>query len=335
MAKLKDWNPEYSLYVREVSILFKRSPGIMPPPKDFVKELPDTLASILSRISSSSTRLSKMAFNTDQHTVHSFKKAFARAQHQHRDQRPGTGTTDETTGTLLSLSFPTVICLTVGPYNEFIVQHCPNIRHISDVPHSVWGGNIGHAREHIMNLIEEARKIENLESFVIREALTEELMNALYSSIPRIKTLAILRHSILYMSFEDFVSTHLSRFRHLRILSIPDVSHLDVGYSPPQWGGFSPRPDADEIRKRIDEGKQARERVARAIFEACPLLKELWFEDRIRASVKAKGGTGVGDVEKAVNSNTRTRELAFSKGRNDCDCEPPTFMFLSMCADFS
>ncbi|KAF5353143.1 hypothetical protein D9758_008773 [Tetrapyrgos nigripes] len=259
----------FSQLFSEVSILFKRGTGIIPPPKDFVEELPDTLASILSRISSSSSRLSKMKFNVERAQVHLFKDAFA------RHGQPSIAST--------GLLFPTVTRLAVGPYNEFIVQHCPNIRHLSDVPYNVWHGQIGDVRVHVMNLIEEAQKIENLESFVVRETLTGDLMNALYSSIPRIKTLAILRHCIFHMSFEDFVSIHLSRFHHLRMLCIPDVSNLGVGYNPPRWGLVKYRPDADEILKRMnEEGQQARERVARAIFDTCPWLKELWFEDCVR-----------------------------------------------------
>ncbi|KAF5320029.1 hypothetical protein D9758_017723 [Tetrapyrgos nigripes] len=146
-------------------------------------------------------------------------------------------------------------------------------------------------------------------------------MNALYTAIPRIETL-VLNSFLWNLTFEQFVA-HLSRFRDLQTLSIPEVNNLGLEYRPaPRWvieQYASGRNVPDQIwEKMANEGRQFRTNVAKAIFAACPWLKELWFLDSIRMTVKE----GLDDTSRKAFATRR--ELDFV----EVECDRPMWMWL-------
>ncbi|KAF5350405.1 hypothetical protein D9758_012487 [Tetrapyrgos nigripes] len=267
MAKLKDWNPDYSSYVQEIHLRFEL--GYKEDPEPFAEKLPDTLAKVLSRISTSSSHLYKFSCIINEDRAHLFRDAFSRH----------------------NLAFPTVKQLIVGPYNDFAVKLCPNTDYLS-VNDWVWlhSKKAGPSREHSFNLIKEARTLPHLKVFIIMERWSEKLLEALYDAVPRIQIL-VIPASIL-MDFENFVM-HLSRFRHVEILSIPCASQLRLGFNPPRCGNIYMGPRGGEVRKRVEQqGQAAQERAATEIFDKCPLLKELWFDGHVKVTQKDYDGLG-------------------------------------------
>ncbi|KAF5355545.1 hypothetical protein D9758_006428 [Tetrapyrgos nigripes] len=261
MLKLQDWNPDYSSYVQEIHLRIEL--GYKEDPEAFAEELPDTLAKVLSKIATSSSRLHKFSCIINEDRAHLFHDAFTRH----------------------NLTFSTVKQLIVGPYNEYAVKLCPNTDYVS-VNDWVWGQSkkAGSSQEHSFNLIKETGTLPYLKVFIIMEWLSEKLLQALHDAVPHIQTLVI--PTSIGMDFEKFIM-HLSRFRHIEILSIPSVSQLGLGFTPPICGNAYRGPNGGKVRKRVAEEAQAvRERAATEIFDKCPWLKELWFEGYVKVTQK-------------------------------------------------
>jgi hypothetical protein len=131
-------------------------------PEPFAEELPNILANVLSKISTSSSRIDKMTCIINEDRAHQFADAFL----------------------LHNLTFPTIKKLIVGPYNDYAVKHCPNVEYLS-VNDSVWlRSRKGRPhRQHSLNLIEKAGTLSHLQAFVMKEWLTEGLLIGMFCFI--------------------------------------------------------------------------------------------------------------------------------------------------------
>ncbi|KAK7458797.1 hypothetical protein VKT23_009803 [Stygiomarasmius scandens] len=290
MKKLEGWNPEYSPYVREVHIHLEL--GYKEDPEPFINELPSALANTLSTMSTS-RRLDRLTLIINENRAPLFGNAFAQA----------------------NFSLPSVKRLLVGPYNEYAINHCPNVECIS-VNGFVWlhSRKGGQEREHSLNLMQCASTLSNLKCFMMREYWNEKLLIALHEAIPTIKIL-VLPCGLRGIRFEDFV-VHLSRFRQVETLSIPDASQLGIGFTPPRCGNIYRGPRGAEIHKNVQrQRKEAQEHAASVIFDKCPWLKELWFDTNTRVTMKRRDGlrdSEKGELEWYGNEGRGYREDPFT-----------------------
>ncbi|KAI0347707.1 hypothetical protein BDW22DRAFT_1349755 [Trametopsis cervina] len=133
-----------------------------------------------------------------------------------------------------------------------------------------------------------AARLERLECLVLGDQWDSRLMDAVHDAIPGLKILVMAPPSKLHrdLSLETLVA-HLSRFPALTILSLPPAAVI--------IDGFTPRSGAvvgwHSMKRRRAE---AEERVARAVFEQCEQMREVWFGRVWRAmlgpEVQAEGG---------------------------------------------
>lgn len=84
---------------------------------------------------------------------------------------------------------------------------------------------------------------------------------------------------------QDLLSI-LAKFTDMEELILNDASGLDVGFYSPGCGNAYMGPGGEGYRKQVEnEGRQAAEKVARSVFQACAPLKRLWVGDWSRAEV--------------------------------------------------
>ncbi|KAE9384906.1 hypothetical protein BT96DRAFT_950237 [Gymnopus androsaceus JB14] len=247
MEKLKTWNPQYSSFVCEVEIHLVL--GYKEDPHFFIEDLPDQL-----QLASTLQKISKPVFISKR--SQSFSK--------------------------FHLVFPAVKNVIVGPYNDYIVAHCPNTENLAGQEIRI------HSRkarmmyrtpnEHSYRLIHQACSLKNLKCFVLRDRYTAKLMEDLHKSIPHIHTLILEFGPHGAFSFQDFVS-NISRFRHLKVLGLAGPSQLHVGFNPPHCGNAYFGPRGVQLREAVKkQGKEATEHVAYEVYNKCPGLKELWIQ---------------------------------------------------------
>ncbi|KAI0347702.1 hypothetical protein BDW22DRAFT_11280 [Trametopsis cervina] len=259
LARLEAWDPAIGRYARAVTItLLSRSKEELP----FPVSLPAKLANFLQSIASSSLRLDSLTFLIDTDRTPLFAAEFARRR----------------------LVFPGVRRLTLGPANEVLIAHFPDTHTLSGRRYE-WLTN---AKEPSHALVRAAAGLERLECLVLREHWDPRLMDAVQDVLPRLKILVMAPPSTLHrdLPLETLVA-YLSRFPALAILSVPPSAVLLAGFTLSHSGLLT----RDNVQKRRAE---AEERIARAVFEQCAQMREVWFGRSRRATLgleaEAEGG---------------------------------------------
>ncbi|KAK7462842.1 hypothetical protein VKT23_007418 [Stygiomarasmius scandens] len=170
--------------------------------------------------------------------------------------------------------FPTVERVTVYPYNDFIIDCCPNTTNLS-------GFNFSHSRpgktysETPYILLSRARSLKQLTSLTLYDTVTAELMEALYDAVPNISTIVLQSNSRYFgMKFEELLD-HIIKFQSLQILSLPGITGLGVGYDP-HLGSEGAEPSKLSMQRREIEDRLARMLLGE-IGGRCKRLNEVGF----------------------------------------------------------
>jgi len=275
--KLKAWNTENSKFVREVIIYFyelNRSRNRL------LEVLPDALAVVLAKISSTSLRLAKVFVLIDEDCAKHFEACFVRH----------------------NLLFPTVQTLAVSPYNDYMLKHCPNVETLSGDQNWQFTTKGYLTREHSLRLMRGAASLPKLKYFMVEECWTETLFDALYREIPNIEILTISDIRTYQMPFERF-AFHMSRFHHINDLHIPSASALNVGFEPPEvvYPGIECINLEDiALAEQVEmECREVEERTAAILFNQCLSLKRLSFGEYTMVA-REEHSHGVGKRQKLI-----------------------------------
>ncbi|KAL8771538.1 MAG: hypothetical protein Q9209_002980 [Squamulea sp. 1 TL-2023] len=240
----------------------KRGPS---PPKRF----PQTLLEVLTSLAS----IKRLTLVIPEHHTKVFRKTFNKSK----------------------CSFPSACALVLGPHMDWIIAMCPNVTTVSSHDWRWLHSNVDgkYSNRHSADLIKSAGQAETLRHFRMHARWPREQLEAVYKAMPMIQSLSMLvggsRDGI-----EGLLPT-LSRFRDLTSLVLPDVSSLNVGFSPPWCGNAYMGPGGEELARQVErQGRQAADMVARMVFANLPKLEELW----------------VGDHSKAIITRTNTGEVS-------------------------
>ncbi|KAI0347711.1 hypothetical protein BDW22DRAFT_1349770 [Trametopsis cervina] len=271
LRRIEEWNRAHAKYTSEVFIYIELEWMFKPEP--FSASLPARLVGLLQTVASTGAPLEKLTVVANEAHAAAFDSAFS---------APG-------------VVFPDVRRLIVSPELHPVVRCCPGTRMLNGWNFS-W--TMSRTRGHTSRLFNEAKRLADLECFVLRERWGPAIMTELRDSIQNVRVLVIPALSMLDydLSFETFVS-HLSRIRGIEILSIPVVAGLHVGYAPVA------RDDEEHRRLMYQQRVEAEERVAPVLFEKCAGLKELWFDEETRV-MRRETGDGVGELVWARGDET-------------------------------
>ncbi|KAI0337389.1 hypothetical protein BDW22DRAFT_1364156 [Trametopsis cervina] len=258
---LSDWNPAHSAYVRELSIALSGPYVFSGPHDNLVEDLATTLADTLYRISKAATSLEALRVEIDEFQVGLFQAAFAAR----------------------GLIFPGVRRLTVGPFNDYMVAHCPHTTMLAG--NRAWRSRREYiTREYTLRLFDQAVGLENLECFALRTLWDYKLLVALGEAGLHVRTLLIPGFLDWFTRFEA-LAVPLSLLPDVEVLSIPMASELNAGFEVPECDDEGSDSERSAWEAYMDlQRQEAEERVAVFVFEHCPGLRELWFDTSTKAS---------------------------------------------------
>lgn len=241
--------------------------GLTPP-----KELPTKLAAVLASL----TKLEAMTIVLPIFHVEPFHKAFRTAK----------------------VTLPTVTRLKLGAHVEWVVAMCPSVNSISeqDMPSNMNGASYEQRKQYVHDLVKAACDTKDLQHLAMTRISDQEVIEPLISSHPNILSLSSetvrtpgrpYRSSWLW-SMRSRKATELAsiygRFLSLRTVVLPPAYQLGVGFSPPRCGNVYMGPNGGKVRMKVEaQRREADNRVATIMFNACPKLETLWIGEYARA----------------------------------------------------
>ncbi|KAL9602409.1 MAG: hypothetical protein Q9219_001832 [cf. Caloplaca sp. 3 TL-2023] len=182
--------------------------------------------------------------------------------------------------------FPSVHALVLGPYMDWMIALCPNVKTISSHDWRWLHCNVDgqYPESHSIGLIQSAGRATNLQHFEMINWWTVERLHTVHRAMPWIRSLAMPGGSY-HDSIEDLLPT-LTLFQDLTSLVLANVSLLKAGFNPPRCGNVYMRPGGEKRRQQVHEqGLQAEEKVAKMVFARLPKLERLWIGDSSEAKV--------------------------------------------------
>ncbi|KAI0337388.1 hypothetical protein BDW22DRAFT_952997 [Trametopsis cervina] len=181
------------------------------------------------------------------------------------------------------LMFPHVRRLIVSPSNHYMVDHCPHTTILAG------SDRYGPFKDPNIELVERAATLSDLECFALRTSWDGTLLKVLAETDMKVRTLLIPGTLGLHLTYEALAEP-LSLLPSVKVLSIPGISELHAGFEPS---------DDDNTENSAQKRREAEERVAAFIFDRCPGLKELWFDQATKAIRKQEERGGSRGVSNA------------------------------------
>ncbi|KAI0337387.1 hypothetical protein BDW22DRAFT_1433361 [Trametopsis cervina] len=243
---VNNWNPAYSKHLRKLSIALSDPSGFVLG-VSLVEDLAAKLADTLDMISKAATRLETLRIEIEGYRMALFQAAFAAR----------------------GLMFPHVRRLIVSPSNHYMVDHCPNTTMLAG------SDRFGPFGEPKMALVEKAAALPDLECFALRTLWDGALLRLLGHTAMRVRTLLIAGSLGTLQTYES-LSEPLLLLPSVEVLSIPTIVKLDAGIDTSN--------EDDDTENSARQRREAEGRVASFVFDRCPGLKELWFDNAIQVT---------------------------------------------------
>ena len=188
-----------------------------------------------------------------------------------------------------NLILPKVHTLVVGPFCDFTVKMCPNVRTIASSGYSWLHSRRAHwqEREHTADLIIAAGTARHLTNLCIEDHMHPQLVTAIADTLPGLQSL-IMDGGIRNTPLAQFVPA-LSQMLNLKRLVLAMASELGVGFDPPECGNAYMDANDNVIPEIVAyydaQQYEAETKVLLMIAPVCRRLQELWIGERSRADI--------------------------------------------------
>ncbi|KAI0091458.1 hypothetical protein BDY19DRAFT_1054839 [Irpex rosettiformis] len=278
--KLEGWNTDFAPFVREVIITLKLAKKA--DEASFISTLPDTLASVLITLTSSTSRLESFTLEIEPKRMDLFAVALVKQ----------------------NVVFTSVRRLKIGHYGAQVLDLFPNTMTLAIHGLPCRQDGSGWNTE----AIEALPRLSKLQSLYLGQTdYGDEIIEVLLKAIPNIKTLVLPCGPQSH--FDTFISK-LASLREVEVLCIADeFSQENIGFCPPY--GTDPGYMYPKLARQFrQQGDEANDDVTRTGFSQCPRLTELWLGSY--ASVPNLTTTMDHGVE-----DSRTGELEWSPWATD------------------
>ena len=198
----------------------------------------------------------------------------------------------------------------------FLLDYCPNLERLA-----LYTTSNEDTRLYQLPLprtFPHSSHITHLEVFA-RWTLSE--VAYLASMLPLLRHIAVLGYEI-YPPLSRLLTEFGKGFKELRVLALPDVGSLDMGFEygecaiPSFMGGGKTRLECMESKER------AQVRAVEMAFGACAGLEECWLGEAIVARVVERGWARTGDVQtgREIGIGLSDSESKYYSG-SGCGCE--------------